>query len=167
VRTSGREALHELRATVGLLRDDLEGHSTNPAPHLDQLDELLDGIKGAGVRVTLRREIGAHDLPAVVELAAYRIVQEALTNIIRHADARNAAVSLTRENNAVVVEVTDDGRAKTKGPSAHDDGPRLVGFGLIGMTERAIAIGGRVEHGPMPGGGFRVHAVLPIYEGSQ
>ena len=164
VRASGREALVELRATVALLRDDAARVATNPAPHLDQIDELVDRTRSAGITVTLRRET-ARELPAVVELAAYRIVQEALTNVIRHANARNAAVLVTTENKTVIVEVTDDGSA-TMGSTVngdHDD-VRSEGFGLIGMNERAAAIGGQVNYGPMPGGGFRVHAVLPTGE---
>lgn len=165
VRASGREALQELRATVAVLRDDQSKGPLHPAPHLDQLNELLGHTRTAGVNVTLKRDTGAGRLRPVVELAAYRIVQEALTNVIRHADAENVAVSVTCENNMMVVEVTDDGTSTSDGDVANEPA-RAPGFGLIGMTERATAIGGRVEHGPMPDGGFRVHAVLPLAGGS-
>ncbi|MGH2788245.1 MAG: sensor histidine kinase [Actinomycetota bacterium] len=164
VRALGREALQELRATVAVLRDDQSEGSPSPAPHLDQLNELVERTRSAGVNVTLKQDTGAGRLPAVVELAAYRIVQEALTNVIRHADAANVAVSVTCENNMVVVEVSDDGDSTRD--SAEHESVRAPGFGLIGMTERAIAIGGRVQYGSMPDGGFRVHAVLPVNEDS-
>jgi signal transduction histidine kinase len=161
VRASGREALQELRATVAVLRDDSAEGSTQPAPNTGQLDELVALTQRAGLNVTLELDTGDRTLPSVVELAAYRIVQEALTNVIRHAEARNAAVSVACENDSLVVDVVDDGvtsngRAPDKRESSRE------GYGLTGMTERAAAIGGRLEHGPVSGGGFRVHAVLPL-----
>jgi signal transduction histidine kinase len=157
-RASSREALQELRATVAVLRDVAPGDSTEPAPSLVQLDALVARTNGAGVDISLHRDTGGRDLPAVVELAAYRIVQEALTNVIRHADAGAAAVSVTCEGDVVVVEVVDDGRGDTSSVMA------TGGYGLTGMAERAAAIGGRVDWGPAPGGGFRVRAVLPVGE---
>ena len=165
VRSSGREALQELRAAVALLRDDKSKEPLTPMPHLDQLNELAQHARSAGVSVTLKRDTGAARPPAMVELAAYRIVQEALTNVIRHADAANVAVSVTCENDTMVIEVTDDGPSKSNDPIPNRSGS-APGFGLIGMTERAAAIGGTVDHGPLPGGGFRVHAVLPLDGGS-
>ncbi|MBB5113418.1 signal transduction histidine kinase [Micromonospora echinospora] len=169
-RASSRDALRELRATVALLRDAAPGDSIDPAPRLGQLDELVARTNGAGLSVSLHRDTGGRELPAVVELAAYRIVQEALTNVIRHADADAAAVSVTCGGDAVVVEVTDDGagigdhrRRLLVGDSSGSAGPG--GYGLTGMAERAAAIGGRVQWGPVPGGGFRVHAVLPVAGG--
>jgi signal transduction histidine kinase len=93
----------------------------------------------------------------VIELTAYRIVQEALTNVIRHAGARHAAVSVVRDGAALVVEISDDGTVGST-PSA----PSAGGFGLVGMEERVAAIGGHIEHEPRPGGGFVVRAVLPL-----
>jgi signal transduction histidine kinase len=165
VRSSGREALQELRVTMAVLRDAKSKEPLIPVPHLDQLHELAEHARSAGVRVTLKRDTSAALLPAVVELTAYRIVQEALTNVIRHTDARHVAVSVTCENNMVIVEVTDDGTSTSDGRVDNGSAPAL-GFGLIGMTERAAAIGGRAEHGPIPDGGFRVHAVLPLDGGS-
>ena len=169
-RASSRDALRELRATVALLRDAAPGDSIDPAPRLGQLDELVARTNGAGLSVSLHRETGGRELPAVVELATYRIVQEALTNVIRHADADAAAVSVTCGSDAGVVEATDDGT----GAGDHRPRPLVAdssrsagpgGYGLTGMAERAAAIGGRVQWGPVPGGGFRVHAVLPVAEG--
>jgi signal transduction histidine kinase len=166
-RSSSREALQELRAAVTLLREAAPDKSTAPAPRLGQIDDLAERARGAGVSVSVRRTIDGPDLPAVVELAAYRTVQEALTNVIRHANGSAAAVSVTREDDAVVVEITDDGT----GIDTDDCGLHVTGVsgptgsgghGLTGMRERVAAIGGRVDWGPMPSGGFRVHAVLPV-----
>lgn len=162
VRSSGREALQELRATVAVLRDDSTEGSTQPAPNTGQLDELVALTQSAGLNVTLDLNTGGRNLPSVVELAAYRTVQEALTNVIRHAEARNAAVSVACENDSLVVDVVDDGvTSNGRAPDERDESSR-AGYGLVGMVERAAAIGGRLEHGPVSGGGFRVHAVLPL-----
>ncbi|GGP84024.1 two-component sensor histidine kinase [Streptomyces sindenensis] len=158
VRASGKEAVRELRATLSVLR---AAESTAPAPRLDQLGELVAGVGAGGVRVSLRRDTGDTALPVVVEATAYRIVQEALTNVVKHSAARHAAVSVTCDGGRLTVEVVDEG------PSAHPpaapDSER--GFGLIGMRERAVAVGGGVTYGPVPGGGFRVRAELPTEAG--
>ncbi|MGW4026008.1 sensor histidine kinase [Streptomyces sp. NPDC005009] len=154
VRASGKEAVRELRATVGVLRAE-GGALTGPAPRLRELTELVKRVRTTGLEVDLRMDGGV--LPQVVELAAYRIVQEALTNVIKHSGARHAAVSVTRDGDRLIVEVVDDGSA-TAGPGD--------GFGLIGMRERAAAAGGRVEAGPVPGGGWRVRAQLPADRGA-
>jgi signal transduction histidine kinase len=167
VRASGREALQELRATIAVLRgDDTAREPAKPAPHTGQLEELVELSRSAGLEVTLNVSTEGNNLPSVVELAAYRIVQEALTNVIRHAEARNAAVTITREQGSVVVDVVDDGTARNGRLDGELGQAIREGYGLAGMTERAAAIGGRVEHGPKAGGGFRVHAVLPV-EGAQ
>jgi signal transduction histidine kinase len=162
-RTSSREALQELRATVALLRDADADKATKPAPRLSQLDDLVESAGRAGVTVALHRQTGPGDLPAVVELTAYRIVQEALTNVARHAGAVAAAVWVTRDGDTVRVEITDDGVGVgvDADPGRHA-GRADPGHGLVGMAERAAALGGRVEHGPVPGGGFRVRATLPV-----
>ncbi|WP_079181535.1 sensor histidine kinase [Streptomyces sp. Tue 6075] len=154
VRASGKEAVRELRATLSVLR---AAESTDPAPRLDQLDELVAGVEAGGVRVSLRRDTRDAALPAVVEATAYRIVQEALTNVVKHSVARHAAVSVTCDDGRLTVEVVDEG--PPAGQPAAPDSER--GFGLIGMRERAAAVGGDVRHGPVPGGGFRVRAELP------
>ncbi|NJP48694.1 sensor histidine kinase [Streptomyces sp. SBST2-5] len=162
VRASGKEAVRELRATVGVLRAE-GGVSTGPAPRLGELPELVERMRAAGLDVTLRMDAG--QLPQVVELAAYRIVQEALTNVIKHARARHATVSVGRDGDELAVEVVDDGVAGGRPV----DGSWLVGdgFGLIGMRERAAAVGGRLEAGPVPGGGWRVCARLPAGGGAR
>jgi len=163
VRASGREALQELRATVAVLRgDDSAKDPARPAPDTGQLEELVELSQSAGLQVTLELKTGGEDLPSVVELAAYRIVQEALTNVIRHANASHAAVTVARDHDSLVVEVVDDGVVSNGRAPDERDGTSREGYGLAGMAERATAIGGRVEHGPAAGGGFRVYAVLPL-----
>lgn len=163
VRTSGKEAVRELRATVGVLRAGRRTASVDPAPRFAQLDELVEGVRGTGLRVSLHTDTGAgadtggRELPQLVELAAYRIVQEALTNVIKHADARHVAVSVAVTGGRLAVEVTDDGPAPATGPGE--------GYGLIGMRERATATGGNLEAGPLRGGGWRVRAVIPVEGG--
>ncbi|MFE9010635.1 sensor histidine kinase [Streptomyces cyaneofuscatus] len=154
VRASGKEAVRELRATLSVLR---ETESTAPAPRLDQLAELVEGVEAGGVRVALRRTPSGAAYPAVVEATAYRIVQEALTNVVKHSGAGRVAASLTGTDTALHIEIVDDGppRSELSAPDAAD------GFGLIGMRERVLALGGTLAYGPVPGGGFRVHAVLP------
>jgi signal transduction histidine kinase len=158
-RASGRDALQELRATVQVLRDETAKSSTRPAPQTGQLEELVEVAKNAGLNVTLELETGDRELPSVVELATYRIVQEALTNVVRHAKARHANVTVLREIDCLIVDVVDDGTS-SNGVAPAGDG--AVGYGLTGMAERAAAIGGHLVHGPVDGGGFRVHAVLPL-----
>jgi signal transduction histidine kinase len=156
IRAKSREALAELRATVGVLREPREGAPRAPARGLSQLQELVAMAAGADVRVEVAVEGSARPLPALVDLAAYRIVQESLTNVVRHARARLAKVSIRYEPDALVVQVDDDGRGVASDVLAE-------GYGLPGMQERAAAIGGRLEAGPAPhpARGFRVRAWLP------
>ena len=149
-RASSKAALQELRATVAVLHD---GGQLAPAPRLDQLEELAGPARAAGIQVSIADDREGAPLSGAVELAAYRVVQEALTNIVRHSGAQRAAVSLRQEQEALVVEVTDDGTAASAGTNG--------GFGLRGMAERVRAVGGRLDHGPAPSGGFHVRAILP------
>jgi signal transduction histidine kinase len=156
IREKSREATGEVRAALDLLREP-EGETPRaPAPGLAQLEELV--VAAAELQVELSVTGAARPLPAAVDLTAYRIVQESLTNVIRHAEAGEATVSIHYEPDAVVVEVDDDGRGSTNGAATAADG-----HGLAGMRERAAALGGRLEAGPVPhrGGGFRVRAWLP------
>jgi signal transduction histidine kinase len=150
--TSG-EALADLRATLGVLRGDDSAAPVRPAAGLGDLDELAAGLRAAGVRVELDVEDLA-DVPAAVHAAGYRIVQEALTNVLRHAGASVVRVTAAREGDGVRVEVADDG----VGAGAGDGGS---GNGLRGMRERAAALSGTVESGPAEHGGWRVRARLP------
>ncbi|THA46316.1 two-component sensor histidine kinase [Streptomyces sp. A1136] len=163
VRDASRSALNELRATVGLLRQSGDPEApTEPAPGLAVLEELTDTFRNAGLPVKVMVELGraGDGLPAAVDLAAYRVIQEALTNVRKHAGpGATAEVSVVRVGASVEVTVLDDG-----GTSA-DSAPRPAdpggGHGLLGMRERAGALGGSCFAGPRYGGGFRVHAVLP------
>ncbi|MEU3855973.1 histidine kinase [Streptomyces sp. NPDC028722] len=158
VREAGRSALNELRATVGLLRQCGDPEApTEPAPGLDRLEDLLTTFRSAGLPVRLVGADRAAALPAAVDLAAYRIVQEALTNVQKHAGpGAGAEVSIVRAGPDVEVTVLDDGPG---GPGAPEAGG---GHGLLGMRERVTALGGALTTGPRPGGGFRVHAILPV-----
>jgi len=150
IKETSRDALHELRSALDLLRrgDDAP---RSPAPGLGDLDSLVAGVRASGLDVRVDHDGPPQPIPAAVELVAYRIVQEALTNVSRHASAREAAVRLSY-GDGVTVEVIDDGIGGTV----------VAGNGIIGMRERAAALGGTVEAGPRPGGGFRVAAHLPV-----
>lgn len=154
-RASSRSALQELRATVTLSR---EAGTPPPAPGLGRVAELLEPARATGIEVSLHEGHGDAVLPAAVELAAYRVVQESLTNVVRHSGARHAAVSIRVTGDGLVVEIVDDGTGPVAGA------PEGGGFGLRGMDERVRALGGRLEHGPGAEGGFRVRAVLPLPE---
>jgi signal transduction histidine kinase len=155
IRSASREAMAELKATVGVLRAG-EGDEAPraPSPGLGQLDGLFQTARDAGLHVEAAVSGEPRPLPALVDLTAYRIVQESLTNIRRHSGAASATVTIRYEPADVVIEVDDDGR----GPAATDGRP---GYGLAGMAERSAAVGGRLEAGRRPGGGFRVTARLP------
>ena len=147
---------------LNVLRQADEGDPTQPTPGLGQLDTLISNSCGAGLPVTLRRSGETADLPPAVDLAAYRIVQESLTNVIKHAGpAATATVSLRYASSGLEIEVTDTGLGP--GPAAMTAGEVLAGngHGLIGMRERAASVGGSLQTGPGPGGGYRVSATLP------
>ncbi len=153
IESAGREALAELRRLLAAVRP--EDEPAGPQPGLDRLGELAEQLRAAGLEVALRREGDAGALPAGVELSAYRIVQEALTNTLRHAGASRAEVTVRAGGGTLELDVLDDGSGQTR-PS---DG---AGRGIAGMRERAAMLGGTLEAGPRPGGGFRVHASLPL-----
>ena len=157
IRQASRESLGELRSVLELLRHGEEGAPRAPAPGLEALDALVERTSAAGLPVTVEVTGAARPLPAAVGLAAYRIVQEALTNVTRHAGRPvTATVRLDYAPDQLTVEVTDDG------PGAEDISG--TGSGLLGMAERAAALGGQLDAGPRPGGGFRVAARLPVRE---
>ncbi|MFE0703602.1 sensor histidine kinase [Streptomyces sp. NPDC058872] len=163
VREASRSALDELRATVGLLRQSGDPEApTEPAPGLAVLDGLLDSFRKAGLPVALARTDEGLALPAAVDLAAYRIVQEALTNVRKHAGPEAAAeVSVIRVGRTVEITVLDDGTPPTV-PSRAPELPPVGGHGLLGMRERVGALGGTLTAAPRYGGGFRVQAILPV-----
>ncbi|MEU4767281.1 sensor histidine kinase [Actinosynnema sp. NPDC023794] len=148
IKQTSKETLRELRATLNALRQDGDA-----APGLNRLGELVTtaGRSGLEIRVELAE---TRPLPPEVDLAAYRIVQEALTNVTRHADATAAVVRVRPDHDTVLVEVEDDGTGA----------PGAPGNGILGMRERAQALGGELTTGPRPDGGFRVHARLPLRE---
>ncbi|AOR34784.1 two-component sensor histidine kinase [Streptomyces fodineus] len=158
VREAGRSALEELRATVGLLRQSGDPEApTEPAPGLSRLADLADTFRHAGLPVEVARADQGTELPAAVDLAAYRIIQEALTNAQKHAGAdAKAEVSVVRVGPNIEVTVLDDGAGAAGVPGAGG------GHGLLGMRERVTALGGTLTTGPRYGGGFRVHAILPL-----
>ncbi|MFF7472811.1 histidine kinase [Streptomyces sp. NPDC008092] len=151
-------ALIELRATVGVLRQsgDPDAESLEPAPGLDRLPDLVSTCAGAGLDVTLTTDGEPRPLSPGVDLTAYRIIQEALTNVTKHGAGQGADVRLTYERTRLLISVTNDG-TPTAPPAA--DG----GYGLMGMRERAHSVGGDLRAGPRPGGGFEVATALPLH----
>ncbi len=156
--TSGA-ALTDLRSTLEVLRDPSASAPLGPPAGLGDIDELTGGLRSAGVEVTVEVD-HADDVPAPVQSVAYRIVQEALTNVARHARASGATVSVHRVPGAITVEVTDDGAARVM-PGAAAAEAEAEGNGVRGMRERAAALGGTLEAGPSGAGGWRVRAWLP------
>lgn len=155
IKSASKDALGELRSVLDVLRQADEGSAPRaPTAGLDDLDRLVSGATAAGIDVRVVTSGTPRPLPPSVDLAAFRIVQEALTNVTRHAGQATATVSLTYGDTGLTVRVEDDGR----GVVGNGTGG---GNGIRGMKERASALGGQLEAGPKPGGGFRVTASLP------
>jgi signal transduction histidine kinase len=155
IKQASKDVLREMRATLGVLRQVDEAAPVAPAPGLARLDELTRGLAAAGLKIRTEAEGEPRPLPAETDLAAFRIVQEALTNVTRHSGAASAVVRVRYEADGVVVSVEDDGRPGSGTPSAD-------GSGIRGMRERAEALGGGLVAGPGPDGGFTVRARLPL-----
>jgi len=153
---AGRQALTEMRRLLGVLHEPHEEAGLTPQPGLGDLAALADSVRTSGLPVDLIIDADHAVLPAAVSVSAYRIVQEALTNILKHAGPAHAEVAITRTGDVVTIEVTDDGT----GPPAVTTHPG--GYGLAGMRERAAVFGGELSAGPRPGGGFAVRARLPL-----
>ena len=153
IRRSGRESLADMRRIVSVLRTEEADLELAPLPTLERVDALVDEMGRHGLAVTLRFEGERRSLPAGVGLAAYRVVQEALTNVLTHADAGAALVAIAYRPNELQIRIEDEGRAVA---------PRGEGHGLIGMEERVTLYGGRFEAGPRAHGGFTVCATLPL-----
>lgn len=155
VEEAGREALEELRQVLGVLRTDGRRRTLGPIHGLADIPSLVADMRSAGMAVSLSIEQVDEALPARVDLASYRIVQEALTNVLKHAgpDAE-PSVRISSENQMLTIEVTDRGSGVSTLPGS--------GQGLVGMRERATLLGGSFEAGPRPGGGFRILARLPL-----
>jgi signal transduction histidine kinase len=149
---TGRQALVELRRLLGVIRKTDDRPALQPQPTLAHLDELLTQVREAGLAVGLRIEGEPVLLPPGVDLSAYRIVQEALTNVLKHADARHAEVLVCYHPSELELEVSDDGRGPVD--------PAGGGHGLVGMRERVALYGGVLEAGQRDGGGYRLHARL-------
>jgi signal transduction histidine kinase len=152
---SARAALDEMRRLLVLLDDDGPDRSLGPQPGLRDLDGLLDQARAAGAHVSLTVEGQTQHIPAGVDLAAYRIVQEALTNVLKHARPPRATVRIGYEVDALAIEILDDGAPTT----THGDG---TGRGLTGLHERVTLYGGAIRTGPRPGTGYAVSARLPV-----
>ena len=154
VERTGREALAEMRRMVGVLRRPEEAPALAPQPSLDHLSRLVEQAREAGLPVELRIEGEATQLPAGVDLTAYRLVQEGLTNVVKHAQATRAEVLVNYGDGYLEVTVNDDGQGVGNG----DGG----GHGLVGMRERVSVYGGELDAGPQTGGGYRLRAKLPL-----
>ncbi len=160
VRDGGRTVLQELTVLLGVLRRSGTSLPTTPTPSLHEVGALVDSFAAAGVKVDWQLPGSLGQLPDVIELTAYRIVQESLTNVLKHAPGAAAKIRLDRLPDSLAIDVTNTAPANpsnSKGEGA--------GHGLTGMRERVEAVGGELRTGPEPGGGFGVHAVLPLETG--
>ena len=172
IEETSRSALHEMRALLGMLRDGETGARNGagpgtrdaalvPAPGLADLGSLVQRAGQGGVRVDLSVRGERPGLPAGLDLAAYRVIQEAVTNVIKHAATDRCRVTVVCQEDTLTLEVTDDG----SGGAASGGEASFAGNGIIGMRERAAMYGGEVQAGPLPGRGFRVIARFPISTG--
>jgi signal transduction histidine kinase len=159
IERTGREALAEMRRLLGVLQPEERPATREPQPGLAGLEALVERSRAAGLDVDLRVEGERPELPGGLDLAAYRVVQEALTNCLRHAGGARAEVTVRYGDDALELEIADRGA----GPIDRDDGGR--GHGLVGMRERVRLYDGELEAGPRPGGGFRVRARMPLRAG--
>jgi signal transduction histidine kinase len=153
IQDTGREALDNLRRVVGVLRSDGDDPELLPQPGLDQLETLVEQVRRAGMAVDLAIRGDRRPLPAGIEVSAYRVIQESLTNVLKHANASRARVALTYRDRELIIEIADDGR--TAAPLASD------GNGLLGMRERMALFGGELAAG-RSGAGFTVRARVPL-----
>ncbi|HVL33543.1 MAG TPA: sensor histidine kinase [Actinomycetota bacterium] len=155
IEEAGREAIGEMRKLLGVLRSNGGEASRAPAAGLSQLHELVEHARAAGLHLDVRVVGDATPLAPLVDASAYRIVQEAVTNVIKHAGVDRAQVTITHTADDVAIEVVDEGAGRV-------DAVRGSGLGLVGMTERAALFGGEMHAGPRVGGGFTVRARLPV-----
>lgn len=154
VEKAGRQALNELRHLVSVLRPGNEGDGLGPQPGSNEIPRLVDEVRATGLEVSLDMSVTIRELPARVDLAIYRIVQEALTNVIKHAGSQATVnVTISSDRDGVAIEVRDNGGGATSLPGS--------GHGIVGMRERAQLLGGSLLASPQPGGGFKVVAYLP------
>jgi signal transduction histidine kinase len=163
----GRQSVQELRATVGILRDDSETQAPVAPASLARADELVSDVRAAGLDVSLEVTGDLDELPRAVDVAAYRVVQEGLTNVLRHAPQARTQVRIHRQDNDIRVVVADDGRGAGRSGVTDRDGVEpatgpVGGHGLVGLRERTAMFGGSFDAGPLPGGGFEVDARFPL-----
>jgi signal transduction histidine kinase len=158
VEETGRQALTEMRRLLGLMRTEGESAALAPQPGMKSLERLVENVREAGLPVELTVQGEPFELPPGIDLSAYRIVQEALTNALRHAGPARAWVAVRYGVDEVEVDVENDGRTNGDGDPA--------GLGLVGMRERVALCGGELEAGPRHGGGFRISARLPVKDGT-
>jgi signal transduction histidine kinase len=180
IRDASRDALRDLRTTLGVLRD-VDGTIDDraPTPGLTRLDDLAERTRSAGLEVDVTMTGLDQPLPAGVDVAAYRIVQEAVSNVLRHAGASTVTITVDHRDDTLTVEVTDDGSGDKRqpmttttvssellvpgaAPSRASESTASGGNGIRGMRERAAALGGTIETGMSAQGGFRVTATLPL-----
>jgi signal transduction histidine kinase len=157
IEISSRQAVNELQRLLGILRSGTKTDETAPQPSLQQLDNLIAEVKEAGLQVELIIEGDKRPLPSGVDLSAYRIIQEALTNTIKHAGPATATVTMNYQEDTIELEIADTGRGH-----AQTGEPVITGTGLLGMKERVNLHGGEFEAGNAPGGGFLVRVKLPL-----
>ena len=151
------QALHDLRHALGALREAAEDGPTAPTPQLNDVTELVQQARDSGLSVTLRMAGPSTSLPSALQTTSYRIVQEGLTNVMRHADGAHATVLISVNDTDMVIDVSDNGKGHPTAAS------RLgSGMGLVGLRERASAMGGDLHAGRDEDGGFRVHVTLPL-----
>jgi signal transduction histidine kinase len=158
IRETSRASLQELRAMLGVLRgtgDAAEGAPLAPTPGLARIEDLAAPLRDAGFTVDVVAPPAGEPLPAIVDASAYRIVQEALTNVLRHAGSATVRIAVARDADTLSVEVLDDGAGAA-------DAALTEGHGIAGMRERALALGGTFSAAPRDGGGWRVAATLPL-----
>jgi signal transduction histidine kinase len=169
INDASAEALREVRSVLGVLRGTGEQPPRAPTAGVARLDDLVSRAAAAGLEVSLDISGERRALPASIDLAAFRIVQESLTNVVRHAAAGSATVTLTYGSSELTVQVDDDGRgadsSRSGGGSGAGEAGHGMGSGIAGMRERATALGGSLDAGPLPAGGFRVRASLPLSPG--
>jgi signal transduction histidine kinase len=154
VEATGREALTEMRRLVGLLREQGSMPEFSPQPSMRAVDVLVGTVREAGLPVELEIDGAPRELPPGVDLSAYRVIQEALTNALRYAGPAQAWVTVRWTDETLELEIANDGRS--------EPGVGGGGHGLTGLRERVALVGGTVDSGPRPGGGFVVRAQLPI-----
>jgi signal transduction histidine kinase len=151
---TGRQTVDEMRTLLGVLRDHDDPAALTPQPGLADLEQLVAGVRAAGLPVTLRIEGEPRPLPQAADLSAFRIVQEALTNSLKHAGPARAAVVVRYAQEAVLLEIRDTGTGRSNGHG--------TGHGLVGMRERVAMFGGELEAAPHAEGGYAVRARLPV-----